>query len=97
MHILTVCGMGFGTSLMLLMEIQDQVKALGLEVDGEATDMSSAKGKTTDLVVASSEIAAGLEDDFPTVIGIVNILDKDEIKAKVLPVVKEFYMQSNGG
>lgn len=91
MNILTVCGMGFGTSLMLLMEIQDMGKRHGYTVNGEATDLSSAKGKTSDLIVASSEIAKDLEGESSVVIPISNLLDKNEIEEKVLPHIKDFY------
>jgi len=86
--ILTVCGMGFGTSLMLLMTIQEIARKHGLEVEGEAVDLGSAKGKTCDLIVAASDIAAELKDLPVDVIGIRNLLDKTEIEEKVLPVLK---------
>ena len=87
MYILSVCGMGFGTSLMLLMDIQSMAKANGYIVDGEATDLGSAKGKKCDLMVASSEIAGELSDEGVPVVAINNILDKEEIKSKVLPQI----------
>jgi len=45
MKVVTVCGMGMGTSLMMLMEIQDIAKKHGYKIEGEAVDLSSAKGK----------------------------------------------------
>lgn len=89
MYILSVCGMGFGTSLMLLMDIQSMAKDQGYKVDGEATDLGSAKGKSCDLMVASSEIASELSEEGVPVISIDNILDKEEIKSKVLPMIEK--------
>ncbi|HDV6584387.1 PTS sugar transporter subunit IIB [Listeria monocytogenes] len=91
MEILTVCGMGFGTSLMLLMEIQDMVKKHGFTVGGEATDLSSAKGRKCDMIVASSEIAKELAEEEVKVVPIINILDKKEIEEKVLPAIKQYF------
>ncbi|MBP1040955.1 PTS sugar transporter subunit IIB [Vagococcus sp. BWB3-3] len=91
MNVLTVCGMGFGTSLMLLMEVQDMGKRHGFEVNGEATDLSSAKGKVADLIIASSEIAKELAGESAVVVPIVNLLDKEEIQEKVLPHIQAFY------
>lgn len=88
MNIVTVCGMGFGTSLMLLMDIQSIAKAQGYVVDGEATDLGSAKGKPCDFMVASSEIANELKDEPVEIVAITNILDKKEIEEKVMPVIK---------
>jgi len=89
MYIITVCGMGFGTSLMLLMELQSVGKKHNIKVDGEALDMSSFKGKKADLIVASSEIAKTIgESDIP-VLSIKNILDKNEIETKFLEFIKQ--------
>lgn len=89
MKIITVCGMGFGTSLMLLMSIQDIGKKHGIKVDGEAIDLGSVKGKTCDLIVASSEIIKELNGVETEVIGINNLLDTKEIEEKVLPALKK--------
>jgi PTS system ascorbate-specific IIB component len=88
MKVVTVCGMGFGTSLMLLMEIQDMAAKHGIKVDGEAVDLGSAKGKSCDLMVASSEIAGELQEESVQVISIDNLLSKTEIQDKVLPVLQ---------
>lgn len=88
MKIVTVCGMGFGTSLMLLMDIQAIAKSHGYEVEGEAVDLGSAKGKECDFMVASSEISAELSEESVDVISINNLLDKKEIEEKVMPVIE---------
>jgi len=49
MRVVTVCGMGFGTSLMLLMTIKDIGKKYGVNIEGEAVDLGSYKGKPCDL------------------------------------------------
>jgi ascorbate PTS system EIIB component len=89
MKIVAVCGMGFGTSLMLLMEVQAIGKKHGFTIDGEATDLGSAKGRPCDFMVASSEIASELSDEAVEVVAINNLLDKDEIERKVMPVIEK--------
>lgn len=84
MRIVTVCGMGFGTSLMLLMSIKDIGKKHGVKIEGEAVDLGSYQGKPCDLIAASSEIAKQIKSDVP-VVAISNILDKTDIEAKILP------------
>jgi len=84
MYVITVCGMGFGTSLMLLMELQSIGKKHNIKVSGEALDMSSFKGKKADLIVASSEIAKTIDGSEIPVLSIKNILDKQEIEDKFL-------------
>ena len=46
MKVVTVCGMGFGTSLMLLMSVKESGRKYGITVEGEATDLGSYKGKS---------------------------------------------------
>jgi PTS system ascorbate-specific IIB component len=89
MKIVTVCGMGFGTSLMLLMEVQAIGKKHGYTIEGEAVDLGSAKGKACDFMVASGEIASELSEESVEVIAINNLLDKDEIERKVMPVIEK--------
>lgn len=82
-RVLTVCGMGFGTSLMMLMTLQEIGKKHGIEITGEAVDLGSYKGKPCDVIVASSEIAKGIEADIP-VIAIEDLLNKKKIEEQFL-------------
>ena len=86
MKVVTVCGMGFGTSLMLLMSVKESGRKYGITVEGEATDLGSYKGKSCDLIVASSEIAKQIEAD---VLAITNLLDKAEIEEKIRPYLNK--------
>ncbi|MBS5065163.1 MAG: PTS sugar transporter subunit IIB [Hungatella hathewayi] len=88
MRVVTVCGMGFGTSLMLLMTMQELGKKHGVKVEGEAVDLGSYKGKSCDLIAASSEIASQIKADVP-VIAIENLLDKAAIEKKLLPYLEK--------
>jgi PTS system ascorbate-specific IIB component len=88
-YVLAVCGMGFGTSLMMLMNVQELGRKHGIQVRGEAVDLGSAKGREADLIVASSEIADKLSGSSVPVVGLSNLVDKGELERKVLPVLKE--------
>lgn len=87
MKVYTVCGMGFGTSLMIKMTIDDILKEAGKKADVKAIDMGSVKGISADLFVTSNE----MNGTFPTVdapvIYLNNMLDKSEIKGKVLEFI----------
>ena len=87
MRVITVCGMGFGTSLMLLMTIKDIGKKHHVAVEGEAVDLGSYKGKPCDLIAASSEIAKHIVADVP-VLSVTNLLDKKGIEEMILPYMK---------
>ena len=87
MRVITVCGMGFGTSLMLLMTIKDIGKKHHVAVEGEAVDLGSYKGKPCDLIAASSGIAKQIVADV-AVLSVTNIRDKKAIEERILTYMK---------
>lgn len=82
MKIITVCGLGVGTSLMLKMTVDGALKELGKEADVEHWDMGTIKGKERDLVVTSEEFRDNFEGE-EDVIFIKNIMSKDEVKLEL--------------
>lgn len=88
MKIVTVCGMGFGTSLMVKMTIDDILNEIGFEAEVEASDVGSVKGKAADLVVSSAEMQHQLSDLESDVIFLNNMADKREIREKLLAYLK---------
>ena len=85
LRVLTVCGMGLGTSLMLLMNIEEIGKKHGVKIEGEAVDIGSYKGISCDIIVAASEIAKQLDGRGTPVVLIDNIIDKSNIEEKLMP------------
>ncbi len=86
MKILTVCGMGLGTGLLLRMNTEAALKAIGVE-DAlvEVADISSARGMgaSADIVLTSSELAEQLGPVKGTLVTITNFFDKGEIERKL--------------
>lgn len=85
MKIITVCGMGIGTSILLKMNADKALEQLGLVGDVEAADIGTAKGAATtaDLVLTSDELAEELADTSTPVRVISNFMDVDEIAAAI--------------
>jgi PTS system ascorbate-specific IIB component len=81
--IVTVCGMGFGTSLMVKMTIDDILKEWGRKADVQALDIGSVKGITADLFVTSLEMKNSFPDVNAPVIYLRNMTDKREIRARL--------------
>ena len=88
MKIVTVCGMGFGTSLMLKMTIQDILSQEGISAEVEAWDLSSVKGRTADIFFASEDMKSNLHDIKGKIVFIKNLIDVEEVKKKVLEALK---------
>jgi len=85
--------MGFGTSLMLRMTIDDILKAHGIKAETLAWDLGSLKGQRADIVVAPRDMERHLKDFPARVVLVNNLTDKKEVEAKLLPVVEELMQQ----
>ena len=88
MNIVTVCGLGVGTSLMMKMIIQDILDAEGIRAEVEAWDAGTVKGRSADLFVVSEDLKSSLEGLKGKVVYIKHITNTAEIKEKVLNAIK---------
>ncbi len=77
MKILTVCGLGLGTSLILKMSVDDVLRTNGVNADVEHCDVSSAKSMPCDYIITTSELAQSLEGQ--NLVIVENYIDKNEI------------------
>lgn len=80
MKILTVCGLGQGTSLILKMNVEQVLSEKGIQADVEHTDVSAASSMPADYIITSNELAESLGDHSAKVIIVNNYFDMDEIK-----------------
>lgn len=89
MKIATVCGMGFGTSMMLAMQIRGLVSEAGIDATVDPVDLGSFKTMGADMVVAPRDMEHQVSGGHAKhVVLIDNLLDKDEIKSKVMAVLQ---------
>ncbi|MBC9226029.1 PTS ascorbate transporter subunit IIB [Aeromicrobium sp. 636] len=89
MKIVAVCGMGIGTSVLLKMNAEKALRALGKDADVEAADIGTARGaaRTAEVVLTSAELAPELGDVPAKVVIIDNFMDVAEITEKLTPLV----------
>lgn len=85
MKIVAVCGMGIGTSVLLKMNAEKALRAMGVDADVEAADIGVARGvaRTADVVLTSEELAPEIGDVPAAVIVITNFTDVQEITDKL--------------
>jgi PTS system ascorbate-specific IIB component len=86
MRILTVCGMGLGTGLLLRMNTEAALAKIGVDnPQVEVADIATAKGMGAgyDIVLTSSELAEQLGSVHGRLITIHNFIDKAEIESKL--------------
>jgi ascorbate PTS system EIIB component len=87
MRIATLCGMGFGTSMMLKLSIEKILKELNVHAEVVPWDLGSFKGQQADIIVAPSDMKRHLEGAKGRVILIKNLVDKDELREKISEAV----------
>ena len=86
MKILTVCGMGLGTGLLLRMNTEAALAKIGVDdAQVEVADIATAKGMggSYDIVLTSSELAEQLGAVKGKLVTIHNFIDKGEIETKL--------------
>jgi PTS system ascorbate-specific IIB component len=81
--------MGFGTSMMLKLFIDDILKAEGLKAEVVPWDLGSFKGQQADIVVAPTDMEMHLRGTKSKVVLIRNLVDKKEIREKILAAFHE--------
>lgn len=88
MKIMTVCGFGVGTSLLLKMTVDSILEEEGINGEVEAIDMTSACGNSADLILTSKEIGEEIEGQVSgKLVYISNFMDKEEVKEKILRAI----------
>jgi len=85
MKIVTVCGMGIGTSVLLKMNTEKALRGLGLDWDVEAADIGTARGvaRTADVVFSSADLVEEIGDVHAKVIVIHNFTSVDEVTQRI--------------
>ena len=85
LEVLTVCGVGMGTSLIMRMTAEEVFKDLGIRAHVLATDVSSARGMHADLLIGQAmHTSEFVGREGPVVVTVDNFIDKTEMRAKIL-------------
>ena len=87
MIIATLCGMGFGTSMMLKLFIEEILKEEGIKAKVVSLDLGSHKGQDADIIVAPTDMERHLRSSETKVVLIKNLVDKAEIKNSVMEAI----------
>ncbi|WP_271809842.1 PTS sugar transporter subunit IIB [Clostridium beijerinckii] len=93
MEILTVCGNGIGSSLMLAMKIDEICRENNIKANVESTDFNSAQGKKADLIITVKELAQQFDNRDVAVVR--SYINKKKITEDVLEIIRKKYMELN--
>ncbi|WP_142957871.1 PTS sugar transporter subunit IIB [Enterococcus durans] len=88
---LVACRAGVGSSLMLKIKVNEVVKENNLQLVVEHSSLDGLNGLDGDMVITLIDVAQELEEKKVPyeVVGIRNIVDKEEIKTKLLEALAE--------
>ncbi len=85
MKIVAICGAGIGTSAILKVSAERALQKLGLEADVAATDVASLAADAADaqIILTTPDLVEAIGKTFADVIVVENILDQEELTAKL--------------
>lgn len=86
---LIACRTGMGSSMMLKIKVDQIIRKNNFPLEVEHGTLDDVKGFRGDLIITMTDVADDLKGQAPNVIGVDNLMDKNEIETKL----KEFFNQ----
>lgn len=83
MKIMAICGSGLGSSFMVEMNIKKVLKKLNIDAEVEHSDLSGATPGAADVFVMAKDIAASASVPESQLVVLSNIIDINELEAKI--------------
>ena len=80
---LVCCRAGMGSSMLLKIKAHQVTSEINFPIQTEHGNLDSLMGFTVDLVITMDDLSNELKDKVPYALGIRNIMDKAEMKAKM--------------
>lgn len=80
---LVACRAGMGSSMLLKIKVDQVISENQFDLKVEHGNLDALIGFNGDLVITMEDVANEIRDKAPYVIGIRNIMDKNEIKTKL--------------
>ncbi|MCH4207761.1 MAG: PTS sugar transporter subunit IIB [Solobacterium sp.] len=96
LKIITVCGLGVGSSLIMKMTVDSAMQQLGVRCDIEHWDMGTVSSKPHDLLVTTEEFRKHFQDQ-TNVVYLNNLVDVSEAKMKLEAYLKENHLIDEKG
>lgn len=84
LKIVTICGAGVGSSMMLRVFTQQILEKHNIEAEVDASDIGSVDPSNYDLLITTSDFADSLRNTDGTVIRIDNMMDKAYLEEQLL-------------
>lgn len=89
LRIMTVCGFGLGTSLILKMTVDEVLQNSNIKAETFCSDADTAVGQNYDLIITSRDMEKLFANVPEPVVVIDNFLSSDEVYEKVIPIIEK--------
>lgn len=87
--ILTVCGAGVGSSMMVRMNVDDLLRPRGIKANIINSDITSSKGNKSDILITTQDIFNCIKDiQTSEVIILNNMVSTKELESKLIPALE---------
>jgi len=96
MEIVTLCGCGMGSSLMLRINVENLLKAKGIKCKVTVADMLGIKALSGNILITSPDILKAVGDltgKFERIVLLRNSVSKQELEDRLLPIVAELSLE----
>ncbi len=87
--VVTVCGAGVGSSMMMRLFTQQILDAEGIDGAVDASDIGSVDPSAYDLVITTSDFADALRETSVPIIRIDNMMDKAYLKDQLMQHISQ--------
>ncbi|WP_311139411.1 PTS sugar transporter subunit IIB [Lancefieldella parvula] len=87
--VVTVCGAGVGSSMMMRLFTQQILDAEGIDGTVDASDIGSVDPAAYDLIITTSDFADALRDTTVPIIRIDNMMDKAYLKDQLMQHINQ--------
>lgn len=86
---LVVCRTGMGSSMMLRIKMDQVISENHLDIDLEHDVLSAISNYDVDFVVTMNDLVDQVKDEAKAVIGIEDLMNKEELKEKLIKFLEE--------
>ena len=87
--VVTVCGAGVGSSMMMRLFTQQILDAEGIDGTVDSSDIGSVDPSAYDLVITTSDFADALRETSVPIIRIDNMMDKAYLKDQLMQHINQ--------
>ncbi|MHA1505602.1 MAG: PTS sugar transporter subunit IIB [Candidatus Asgardarchaeia archaeon] len=90
LKIVTICGCGVGSSIMLKINIEEILNRYNIKADIVAADVTTAYAEAADIIVTQPTFSHALKSaTYKEVVFLNNFASKKELEEKLVPVLKK--------